>query len=485
MNVHWEHKKRRSAKMSNDHIDDWYTLARANGALGGKLIGAGGGGFLMFYAEDKARLRARHARGRARGGALPLRLRRHQGGGAIVSGAALPGGHPGRRAGHAASAPSPPTMPKSLVDVNGEPFIAHQLRLFETARRERVVVCAGHLGEMTRQYVGDGSQFGLDVAFSFDGPQLLGTAGALKRALPLLGDAFFVLYGDSYLPCDYREVEEAFARSGKLALMTVFRNDDRWDKSNVELDGRSHRHLRQGASDAADAPSGLRPRRDERARPRRRPERASPTTWPRSTRRCSPAGSWPRGRSTERFYEIGSVEGLEETRRYLAAHAVSPTGAHRELRGAVPRRGHQGHRAAGSAGAIEAVVELLADTRARGGRLFVLGVGGSAANASHAVNDFRKIAGIEAYAPTDNVSELTARTNDDGWASVFEGWLRVSRLCRGRSRAGVLGGRRQRREERQPEPRGRAAATPRGSAPGSPASSDATAATPRRSPTRA
>jgi D-sedoheptulose 7-phosphate isomerase len=78
--------------------------------------------------------------------------------------------------------------------------------------------------------------------------------------------------------------------------------------------------------------------------------------------------------------------------------------------------------------AIDAVADLLADTRGRGGRLFVLGVGGSAANASHAVNDFRKIAGIEAYAPTDNVSELTARTNDDGWASVFEGWLRVSRL---------------------------------------------------------
>jgi D-sedoheptulose 7-phosphate isomerase len=78
--------------------------------------------------------------------------------------------------------------------------------------------------------------------------------------------------------------------------------------------------------------------------------------------------------------------------------------------------------------AIDAVVGLLVDTRARRGRLFVLGVGGSAANASHAVNDFRKITGIEAYAPTDNVSELTARTNDEGWASVFEGWLRVSRL---------------------------------------------------------
>jgi len=77
---------------------------------------------------------------------------------------------------------------------------------------------------------------------------------------------------------------------------------------------------------------------------------------------------------------------------------------------------------------VEAVAGLLADCRARGGRLFILGVGGSAANASHAVNDFRKICGMEAYAPTDNVSELTARVNDEGWGGVFEGWLRVSRL---------------------------------------------------------
>jgi len=77
---------------------------------------------------------------------------------------------------------------------------------------------------------------------------------------------------------------------------------------------------------------------------------------------------------------------------------------------------------------IERMAALLARTRSEGGRLFILGVGGSAANASHAVNDFRKIAGLEAYAPTDNVSELTARTNDEGWAGVFESWLRVSRL---------------------------------------------------------
>jgi D-sedoheptulose 7-phosphate isomerase len=79
--------------------------------------------------------------------------------------------------------------------------------------------------------------------------------------------------------------------------------------------------------------------------------------------------------------------------------------------------------------AIEAAAVIIAEARARGGRLFILGVGGSAANASHAVNDFRKIVGIEAYAPTDNVSELTARTNDEGWASVFAAWLVTSKLA--------------------------------------------------------
>src|SRR5882757_1517093 len=78
--------------------------------------------------------------------------------------------------------------------------------------------------------------------------------------------------------------------------------------------------------------------------------------------------------------------------------------------------------------AIDRMVQILVETRAKQGRLFILGVGGSAANASHAVNDFRKIVGIETYAPTDNVSELTARTNDEGWATVFESWLKTSKL---------------------------------------------------------
>src|SRR5712671_2142392 len=95
------------------------------------------------------------------------------------------------------------TIPKALVDVAGEPFLAHQLRLLRTNGYERVVMCVGYLGEMVRDFAGDGRTYGLKVEYSFDGPALLGTAGAIRNAVPLLGDEFSVIYGDSYLPCDY------------------------------------------------------------------------------------------------------------------------------------------------------------------------------------------------------------------------------------------------------------------------------------------
>ncbi len=130
-------------------------------------------------------------------------------------------------------------VPKALLLTNEEPFVAHQLRLLARSGVERVVLCVGFLGEMIREFVGDGARFGLSVEFSFDGSTLLGTAGAIKNALSRLGPEFFVLYGDSYLPCDYRAVLAAFQASGKEALMTVFRNRGQWDASNVEYsDGR-------------------------------------------------------------------------------------------------------------------------------------------------------------------------------------------------------------------------------------------------------
>jgi len=131
------------------------------------------------------------------------------------------------------------TLPKALIKINNEPFIAHQLRLLQRSGIRQVVLCVGYLSDQIIEVVGDGRQFGLNVVYSFDGAQLLGTAGAIKRALPLLEDNFFVLYGDSYLPCDYYVAQSAFINSKKSALMTVFHNSGRWDKSNVELSGSS------------------------------------------------------------------------------------------------------------------------------------------------------------------------------------------------------------------------------------------------------
>ena len=127
-------------------------------------------------------------------------------------------------------------IPKALVELNGEPFLAHQLRLLKKAGLRNVVICAWYRGELIKEFAGDGSQFGLHISYSFDGDSPLGTGGALHKALPLLGENFFVLYGDSYLNCNYRAIEKSFLTSGKKALMTVFRNFDQGDRSNVDFD---------------------------------------------------------------------------------------------------------------------------------------------------------------------------------------------------------------------------------------------------------
>ncbi len=126
--------------------------------------------------------------------------------------------------------------PKSLLEVNGEPFVMHQLRLLQSKGVRRVVLCVGHLGELIQRAIGDGSALGLQVDYSFDGPVLLGTAGAIRNALPKLGESFFVMYGDSYLPCDYAAIARKFEVAGVLGMMTVFRNEGKWDTSNVEFE---------------------------------------------------------------------------------------------------------------------------------------------------------------------------------------------------------------------------------------------------------
>src|SRR4051812_10811260 len=113
-------------------------------------------------------------------------------------------------------------IPKALIEVAGKPFLAHQLRLLRNAGIRKVVLCVGYRGEMIEEEFGHGEGAGMELSYSHDGPDLLGTGGALKKAAPLLGNRFFVLYGDSYLPIDYAAPARAFMESGKLGLMTVF-----------------------------------------------------------------------------------------------------------------------------------------------------------------------------------------------------------------------------------------------------------------------
>lgn len=128
-------------------------------------------------------------------------------------------------------------IPKLLVEVAGEPFFTHQIRLLKQAGLTHLVLCVGFLGEQIVELYGDGSRWGVKIEYVFDGPQLRGTGGALINALPRLGENFYVLYGDSYLPIDYAAVGEAFQSSGQLGLMTVFENQGRFDQSNVWFEG--------------------------------------------------------------------------------------------------------------------------------------------------------------------------------------------------------------------------------------------------------
>lgn len=127
------------------------------------------------------------------------------------------------------------TIPKSLLEVAGKPFIDHQIDLIKKNNITNVTVCIGYLGVQLREYAGDGSRYGLKIDYSFDGETLLGTGGTIKNAFPLLDDKFFVMYGDSYLTADFQKVSDYFLSKNKAGLMTVYKNENKWDKSNIEF----------------------------------------------------------------------------------------------------------------------------------------------------------------------------------------------------------------------------------------------------------
>ena len=269
----------------------------------------------------------------------------------------------------------------------------------------------------------------------------------MRRASPLLGEACFVLYGDSYLPVDFGAVEAEFWASSRPALMTVLYNRDRWDKSNVLFVDGKLLEYNKAAPRPDFAYHRLRTDHSEARDFRELSSEPSRLTLRLVYHQLSLEGRLHGYEVFNRFYEIGSPNGLKEAHDFFEMEKRHMTYAQQHIAETIEIASKI------DLDAIEKMADLLAQVKADDGRIFFLGVGGSAGNCGHAVNDFRKIVGIEAYAPTDNVSELTARTNDEGWATIFVEWLKVSKLqAQGRT-VHLLGRRRQSGEEHQPQPR--------------------------------
>jgi NDP-sugar pyrophosphorylase family protein len=213
--------------------------------------------------------------------------------------------------------PATDKVPKALLPVAGRPFIYWQLGLLAQQGITEVVLCTGHLGGQIQDAVGDGRGFGVTVRYSFDGDTLLGTGGALRRALPMLGTAFFVLYGDSYLRCSFAAVQTAYEASAALGLMTVFCNEDRWEKSNVLFrEGRvveydkisprpGMRHIDYGLGILS-------------AQALQRRPAATAFDLGDLYQELASRGELAAFTVNERFYEIGSVGGIEAAERHLA-----------------------------------------------------------------------------------------------------------------------------------------------------------------------
>jgi NDP-sugar pyrophosphorylase family protein len=209
-------------------------------------------------------------------------------------------------------------IPKALVEVGGQPFIAHQLSLLKSNGIRFVIISAWYKGEMIRDFVGDGSRFGMNVQYVFDGETPLGTGGAIRQALGLLNGPFFVLYGDSYLPCDYAEIQAHFDSYTQPGLMTVYRNRGKWDASNVEMvDGQILRYDKKNRTPSMefiDYGLGLFHPEIFASLPD-----GQPADLAEIYQKLAANHSLLAHEVKQRFYEIGSFEGLRELDGLLAS----------------------------------------------------------------------------------------------------------------------------------------------------------------------
>lgn len=211
-------------------------------------------------------------------------------------------------------------LPKCMIPVNGKPFLEHQLRLLAARGVRDIVLCVGHLGERVLDYFGNGRRWGVDIAYSWERQGLLGTAGAIRNAEALLAREFFVAYGDSYLMLDYGEIMRAFRKSDALGMMVVYRNENRLERSNVVVrDGLIAAYDKQydlpGMVHVNEGLSVLR-RRALRLIPP-----GIPFTQEQLYRLLIRRRQLLAHETAQRFYEVGSFDGLGEFRRLMAAGA--------------------------------------------------------------------------------------------------------------------------------------------------------------------
>jgi len=128
------------------------------------------------------------------------------------------------------------TVPKSMIEINGKPFLQYQIEMLKKQKIKDIVLCVGHLSEKIESYFGNGSKFGVNIKYSYDKDKLLGPIGAVKNAESLLEDEFFIMYGDSYIFVDFKKVYEFYKKQQKLACMVVYKNENKYDKSNLAVE---------------------------------------------------------------------------------------------------------------------------------------------------------------------------------------------------------------------------------------------------------
>lgn len=213
------------------------------------------------------------------------------------------------------------TIPKALVEINGRPFLDHQMRLLAANGVRRAVLSVAYRGEMIEEFLGNGARYGVEVSYSYDGDKYLGTAGAIRKALHLLGEAFFTLYGDSYLTVPFAAVEETFLASGKEALMTVYRNEGLFDTSNVEFAGARivayDKKARTAAMRHIDYGLGV-----FQARVFSRLAEGEVCDLATLFQDVLRRGELAAFEVRERFYEIGTVEGIRDTEAFLTERGL-------------------------------------------------------------------------------------------------------------------------------------------------------------------